>query len=331
MRPWLAFAPLIGAALFGNAIRPVPTTDEEAEACADFERSLGARVAAARTARARTIGVALRTPAIRRRILRGAALLGLAAYAFVLAHLQGPTVSFWAMAAVFAAALASSIAGFAFSAICGAMLFHLIDDPVAAVQIMMICSLGGQALMTFSLRRAICWRALVPFALGAAVGLPIGLHILLHMPTALFTRVIGGLLVLYGGWMIVQRPIVIARQHAAFDAAAGILGGITGGAAAFPGAFVTIWCGLKGWSKERQRGVYQPFILLVQLAAIALMAAPGIAIDPARHFAFVGVEYLPAMFLGCAAGMGFFRWLSERQFALGVNALLLVSGASLLV
>ena len=34
-------------------------------------------------------------------------------------------------------------------------------------------------------------------------------------------------------------------------------------------AFVTIWCGFKGWTKERQRGIYQPFILIVQLVAIA--------------------------------------------------------------
>jgi hypothetical protein len=42
-------------------------------------------------------------------------------------------------------------------------------------------------------------------------------------------------------------------------------------AVAFPGAFVTIWCGLKGWSKERQRALYQPFILLTQVAALLLI------------------------------------------------------------
>ena len=62
------------------------------------------------------------------------------------------------------------------------------------------------------------------------------------------------------------------RQHALFDGVAGFLGGVTGGAAAFPGAFVTIWCGFKGFSKERQRGIYQPFILIVQVAAVAVLA-----------------------------------------------------------
>ena len=93
-----------------------------------------------------------------------------AAFVWKLAPLAG---SAWIMLAVFAAALISSIAGFAFSAICGAMLFHLVDDPLQAVEIMMICSVGGQALMVWQLRREIDWRALRPFlnrAIGAVFG-----------------------------------------------------------------------------------------------------------------------------------------------------------------
>ena len=290
-----------------------------------------AHLAAARHARAQAIGDAPKSWALRRLVPRVAMLLALVLYALVLHDLLGSAVSPWAMAAVFVAALISSVAGFAFSAICGAILFHLVDDPVRAVQIMMVCSLGGQAIMTWSLRRAVCWRALAAFALGGAVGLPVGLHILLHTPTALFTRVLGGLIVLHAGWTILRRPTAVARQHPAFDLLAGVLGGITGGAAAFPGAPVTIWCGLKGWSKERQRGVYQPFILLLQLGAIACLAMPGLTSGHAHDFDFVGIAYLPAMLAGCAFGMGVFRWLSDRHFALGVNGLLLVSGASLLV
>lgn len=40
-----------------------------------------------------------------------------------------------AMAAITLASMISSIAGFAFSAICGAMLFHLVADPVQVVQV----------------------------------------------------------------------------------------------------------------------------------------------------------------------------------------------------
>ena len=108
-----------------------------------------------------------------------------------------------------------------------------------------------------------------------------------------------------------------------------VVGGVTGGAAAFPGAFVTIWCGFKGWSKERQRGVYQPFILIVQLAGLALLASSLGA--GGRRFDLGGIEYLPAMLIGASCGMACFKWLNDRQFALAVNLLLIASGLSFLL
>ena len=265
----------------------------------------------------------------RRFALYGGGAAALAAYASLLALSPSANISLLAMAAVFAAALTSSIAGFAFSAICGAMLFHLLDDPVQVVKIMMICSIAGQTLMVWSLRREICWRGLAPFVAGAGAGLPLGIYILLHSRPALYVHVIGGLLVLYATFMIFRRPVVVQRQHALWDGLAGFLGGVTGGAAAFPGAFVTIWCGFKGWTKERQRGIYQPFILIVQLAALVLLAT---SLDgPGRRFDLGGVEYVPAMLLGSSCGMACFKWLNDRQFALSVNLLLIVSGLSFLL
>jgi uncharacterized membrane protein YfcA len=262
------------------------------------------------------------------RVRYGAGVLTLVFYASVLA-LKQPHFSLWAMAAIFVAALTSSIAGFAFSAICGAMLFHLLDDPVRVVEIMMICSIGGQALMVWSLRQHIRWRDLLAFVGGAGAGLPLGVYILLHSRPTLYVHAIGVLLVLYAGFMLFRRPIVVQRQHVLWDGLAGFLGGITGGAAAFPGAFVTIWCGFKGWSKERQRGVYQPFILIVQLAGLALLAASLGA--GGRRFDVSGIEYLPAMLIGASCGMACFKWLNDRQFALSVNLLLIASGLSFLI
>jgi len=248
-----------------------------------------------------------------------------AAFVWKLAPLAG---SAWIMLAVFAAALISSIAGFAFSAICGAMLFHLVDDPLQAVEIMMICSVGGQALMVWQLRREIDWRALRPFLLGGAFGLPIGVELLLQTQPSLYVQAIGVLIVLYGLYMLLRRPLVVAGAHPGWDVLAGFLGGITGGAAAFPGGPVTIWCGLKGWSKERQRGLYQPFILILQLGGIALVVAMKGAAGTGATFDASGIFYLPAMLLGATCGMACFRWLSDRQFTRAVNLMLIASGVS---
>ena len=43
---------------------------------------------------------------------------------------------------IFVCASISSIAGFAFSALSGALLFHVVHDPVTAVQIMLIASIS---------------------------------------------------------------------------------------------------------------------------------------------------------------------------------------------
>ncbi len=291
---------------------------------------LAAPLALARQARAEALRDWLSAAGQKRVVLYGASAAALAAYGGLLAQSDPAGVSPWAMAAVFVAALTSSIAGFAFSAICGAMLFHLLDDPVHAVEIMMICSIAGQALMVWSLRRDIAWRGLAPFVAGAAVGLPLGVYCLLHCRPVLYVHIIGALLVVYAGFMIFRRPIVVRRQHALFDGVAGFLGGVTGGAAAFPGAFVTIWCGFKGLSKERQRGIYQPFILIVQLAALAVLALSSLG-AAARPFDFAGIVYVPAMLLGASFGMACFKWLNDRQFALAVNLLLIVSGLSFLL
>jgi len=233
-----------------------------------------------------------------------------------------------AMAAIAVASLMSSIAGFAFSAICGAMLFHLIPDPVRAVQIMILCSIANQAAMAWSLRHEIDWRALGLFLCGGMVGLPAGVWMLMHADRAIYTAVLGVFLLAYGVWMLLRRRLTVRWRYPALDVAVGVIGGITGGAAGFPGAAVTIWCGCKGWDKTRQRALFQPFILIMQVAAL-------LAINLARPDGFHGLSFaigdllcVPVSLLGTAIGLTFFRGLSDSQFARAVNVMMIVSGLS---
>lgn len=239
-------------------------------------------------------------------------------------------ISLPVMAAIFVSALISSVAGFAFSAIAGALLLHILDEPVRAVQIMMICSAGGQAFMVWSLRHEIEWRELPRFLAGAAAGLPIGLYLLLDADPRLYEKGLGAFLIVYGLFQLLHRPTHLRTQHPAFDGVAGFLGGITGGMVAFPGAPVTIWCGLKGWSKERQRGLYQPFILVVQLAALAVLAWGVVPSRMPASVEIASLAYLPAMLLGTFLGLGLFRRLTDHQFGKVINFFLIAAGIALL-
>jgi uncharacterized protein len=230
-------------------------------------------------------------------------------------------------AAIALASMLSSIGGFAFSAICSAMLFHLGDDPVQVVQIMMTCSIANQAKMTWELRRDFDWRSLLLFLSGGIGGLPIGVWLLFHVETGVYTHALGVFLVVYGGYMLFRRPVVLP-QSAGCDIVAGFLGGITGGTTGFPGASVSIWCSTKGWDKNRQRAVFQPFILIMQVAALALICAAksghGAAYD------LWDLVYVPAGLLGTAAGLACYQKLSDKQFSRAVNMLLIISGVSFL-
>jgi uncharacterized membrane protein YfcA len=236
-----------------------------------------------------------------------------------------------ALIAILLASAASSIAGFAFSAICGALLFHLMDSPVYAVQVMIVCSIAMQMLSVAALWQSIDWRSLPVFLIGGVVGVPAGAWLLLHLSTGVYRDVIGVLLIVYGGYMLLRWPTRPLRASPVADAGAGFLGGFTGGLAGFPGAFVTIWCGLKGWDKARQRGVYQPFILCMQpvgLIAIHLLRPES------SHAAQLGwnvLEFVPAALLGTWFGLRIFRRLSDRQFQIAVNVLLVAAGAGLMV
>src|SRR6185436_3028273 len=70
------------------------------------------------------------------------------------------------LSAVLLASTISSIAGFAFSAICGVMLLHMMSDPIEVVEVMMVCSIAIQSLSVAVLWRDIDWQKLRTFILG---------------------------------------------------------------------------------------------------------------------------------------------------------------------
>jgi uncharacterized membrane protein YfcA len=74
------------------------------------------------------------------------------------------------MLALGAAAITSSIAGFAFSATAGAMLFHLSDDTVRLVQLMIACSIANQFTAVWQMRNDLNLRELTKFLPAGTMG-----------------------------------------------------------------------------------------------------------------------------------------------------------------
>jgi hypothetical protein len=109
-------------------------------------------------------------------------------------------------------------------------------------------------------------------------------------PPVLYVHVIGALFVLYAGFMIFRRPIVVRRQHA--DGLAGFLGGVTGGAAASPARSSPSGAASRVLARSASAGIYQPFILTCSWRPYR----PG-AVEPGRRGGprLRGIVYVPAM------------------------------------
>lgn len=256
--------------------------------------------------------------------------LAAGAYLGMLADLRVPTIALATVAAVGIAALISGLAGFAFSAICGAIVFQFRHDPVETVQIMLLCSLVNQMLCVWRLGSSIRPRAMRPFLMGGLIGVPAGAFLLLHLAPHDYLIGLGVLLSGYGLTMLVRPPLRIARQRDLWDAMSGFAGGVMGGFAATPGAPVAIWCGTKGWDKMAQRAVVQPYIVVVQIAglvSIALLHPPGVPHPGVPALAWLCV---PLGLLGTWWGFTLGRTITDRQFGRLVNVLLIVSGLGLL-
>jgi uncharacterized membrane protein YfcA len=89
-----------------------------------------------------------------------------------------------------------------------------------------------------------------------------------------------------------------------------------------------IWSGLRGWSKDEQRAVFQP-AGVANFAMIALwIGGVGVLDRDTMMLCAVG---LPFILAGLWIGFAFYRKTDEAGFRKIVLILLLVSGATLLV
>ena len=101
----------------------------------------------------------------------------------------------------------------------------------------------------------------------------------------------------------------------------GGLGGLTGPAP-------TLWCGLRGWSKDEQRAVFQSFYLTMAALTLATYAATGMLTRETTHMFLL---ILPAMVVPSLAGTWLYKRFSDVGFRRLILGLLAFSGIVLLL
>ena len=227
--------------------------------------------------------------------------------------------------AMFAGSLVSGLAGFAFSAVAGALLFHCLP-PAQAVPLLLICSITTQLFSITKLAGIMQWRGCVIYLIGGITGIPIGATLLAGSESQTFAIGFGLFLICYSAYMLLRPHFTIRASGRLVDVAIGFAGGITGGSTAFPGAIPTIWCNMRGLSKEDQRGIVQPFILVMQVATLLYFSRLGIMNAVTWQ---LYIWCVPVVVAGTWLGVSLFNRIDENRFRRVVLLFLLICGATL--
>ncbi|MDH3913367.1 MAG: sulfite exporter TauE/SafE family protein [Rhodospirillales bacterium] len=225
-----------------------------------------------------------------------------------------------------AAGYVTGLAGFGTGLIALGFWLHVID-PLLAAPLVVICSLIAQTQSLFTVRHAVNIPRLWPFILGGLPGVPFGALVLDYMEAGTFRAILGVFLVLYTSFMLWNRSFpMIAWGGRTADAVVGFGGGVLGGTAGLSGPLPTIWCGLRGWAKDEQRAVFQPFNLAILLWALVAYWALGVLTEEVGWLTLV---CLPGTLLGARLGVRSYGRVNDRQFRIIVLWLLFASGAAL--
>ncbi|MBR2817802.1 MAG: sulfite exporter TauE/SafE family protein [Reyranella sp.] len=202
-------------------------------------------------------------------------------------------------------------------------------SPVTAAPLTALSSVAGHIQSLPRIWSGVQWPRLWPFLLAGAIGVPLGTMFLGDLRPQPLKIGVGILLIVYSAWMaFVRRPPIVTGGGRTADAFVGLLGGVMGGMASLSGPAPTIWAQLRGYSKNEQRGINQPFNMTVLVLALA---SAGIAGYLDRTFFVWAAITVPSTLIGARIGLALYGRINDVQFRRILLALLAFSGATLIL
>ena len=226
-----------------------------------------------------------------------------------------------------AAAFVTGLSGFAFGMVAAAIWFYALPPPQASA---LIAAYGilVQGYAVWKLRHLLDPHRLMPFILGSALGIPVGVAAV-RWASPIYLRIgVGLLLVLFSLYNLARPKLPEMKQAGrGADVAVGVLNGVIGGATGLAGIVTVIWTSVRGWSRDEQRAVFQPTGVASFLMIIVAFGGIGIITAETIRLFLLG---LPALAVGTWLGWMLYGKLDESAFRRIVLVLILLSGAALM-
>jgi uncharacterized protein len=201
-------------------------------------------------------------------------------------------------------------------------------QPTAAATLVVVCSVVAQAQTLPTIWHQIEPNRVLPFIVPGLLGVPLGTTLLSHLDERLLKISIGGILIVFSTYMLLERaPRLITWGGRVADAGIGFAGGILGGLAGLSGPLPTMWATIRGWTKGESRAVFQAFNLSILVMALVSHILAGFLTAKVGWAILVA---LPGTIVGASFGALAYTRLSDRRFRQFILLLLWLSGVTLI-
>ena len=183
------------------------------------------------------------------------------------------------------------------------------------------------AILVWSTRQSMDFRAAWQLLLASAFGIPVGLLLVRSAPDVALKGILGVVLIGFGSYNL-TRPRLPTLRRNAWAAPFGLAAGILGGAYNTNGPPVVLYGALRHWPPDRLRATLQGYFLPSAVLICAGHAASGLWTW--RVFRLYALA-LPVVLLAIPLGLRLGRRIPADRFGRLLYAALIVLGVGLLL
>lgn len=223
------------------------------------------------------------------------------------------------LAGLVLASLARGYSGFGFSALLVAS-WSLVTNPAKAVALALIMEVTASVFQAFSVWKDIPWKRVGLLIAGAALGTPIGVHLLANTDERLLRMGLAGFIflaaiALLSGWKLKRRANQLGT------AGVGVASGVCNGAVAMGGLPVAIFLTADGDSPKAIRAAVVAYFFLLDIVGLIFLSREGLVDGQSFSLAIL---CLPVLLVGMWAGGRHFLGATPEGFRRVTLGLLLV-------
>ena len=225
-----------------------------------------------------------------------------------------------AMVALFLGTTVFSATGFGIGMVSTPVML-LAHGPQSAIIVPGTLGMGVAVWIIWKSWRDVPFKQIIPIALAAVVGSPIGVYILSNANASVLSIVIAAFIILFaiGSFFKVDRELP-------YSTPVGILAGFVVGVllptTGVAGSLVMLYLMTKHWERQTVRAAMAFFLMVLTSVAVIQFALAGLYTQ--ERLTLIGLTAVPAL-IGLALGALIIRRINERVFQYSVIGIIIFS------